>query len=488
MISLKNNNILNAKTIVFTSFAVIYMLISFVNHYMFRTNAHDYGIFNQALYDYAHFRFNNNSVIEPGFGNLLGDHFELLLMLISPLYYIFGGYTLLIVQIIAILLGGQGVYKYIQWISSNNKLALSASIHFFLFFGIFSALAFDFHNNVLGAMAVPWMFYYFKKENLKAFIIVTLIFLLSKENMGLWGFFIMSGIIVMYRKEKKKMIIASITAILSLIYFFVIVHYVIPAFGKPGAGYLHFRYSALGSNMGEAIATLFSKPLYAIGILFTNHEHLPKADWVKAELHLSLLFSGVLLLFLRPYYIWMILPIYGQKLFCDLDTYWGLGAHYNVEFIPIITIGAFSIISSFEASKTRRILAYSLLALTFAVTFRSFDNTFTWFSRQKQRVYQSPHYTREFSVSEAYKALKLIPSDAPVCAQDELLPHLCFREKAYLFPYIEDAEYIVVTMKGTYYPFETLEAFEKKVEELKGSTEWEVIYNENEMLIFKRTS
>lgn len=485
--NLQNNSKFNiAKISVFAFFALIYCTISFLNHYLFRTNAHDFGIYNQALYDYAHFRINNNTVIDPSFGNILSDHFELLMMIVSPLYYLFGSYTLLIVQVAAILIGGQGIFLYIKLISGNKRLALAASIQFFLFFGIYSSLAFDYHNNVVGSMAVPWIFYFIQKDKWKQTIFCLVLFLISKENMALWGFFIFTGLMIKFRKDSKKLKWCGIFAFLSIAYFLVMVKVVIPSIGKPGIGYLHFRYAALGNNMGEAMMTIITKPFYAFKLLFVNQLGIPAGNFVKTELHLSILISGGILLFYRPYYLFMLLPIYGQKMFCDYYQYWGLGFHYSVEFIPIITIGAFTIISEIEKQKIRRLLSYSMIVLTAAVTFRSCDNTFTYFNRQKQRFYQGPHYSRSFGIKETYDALKLIPADVPLCAQDEFVPHLCFREKIYVYPLVEDADYIVLNTDANFYPFETKKEFDTSIDTLRKSTEWENIYDKNMMQIFKR--
>ncbi len=481
--SFKKENIV--RTLVIFGFAVIYSIISFVNHYLFRTNAHDFGILNQSLYDYAHFRVNNNTVLDPNFGNILSDHFEILMIIFSPLYYIFGSYTLLIVQIIAIIIGGQGIYKFIELIS-NRKLAFAAMIQFFLFFGIYSALSFDYHNNVVGTMAVPWLFYFIHKEKWKQTIIIFTLFLLSKENMALWGFFIFIGLMIKYRKDRKKLMWSAILATVSIIYFIVIVKCVIPSLGKPGATYLHFRYSALGSNFGEALTTIVTKPVYTFKLLFVNQLGFAAGDYVKSELHIAVLLSGGILLFYRPYYLLMLLPIYGQKMFCDVYTYWGLSFHYSVEFLPIITVGAFTIISEINKEKTRRICAYLLIILTAAITFHSMDHTFTYFNREKQRFYQKPHYTRDFDVKETYNALKMIPENAAVCAQDEFVSHLCFREKIYLFPYITDASYIVVNSKANIYPFSKEKDYTQSVAKIDSSSVWVKIYDSNFMKIFKR--
>lgn len=69
-------------------FSLWYAAISFVNHHLLRTFAYDLGIKNQAIWDYAHFRWNYNSIMAELNGeiNVLANHFEPVIALFSPLY------------------------------------------------------------------------------------------------------------------------------------------------------------------------------------------------------------------------------------------------------------------------------------------------------------------------------------------------------------------------------------------------------------------
>jgi hypothetical protein len=60
-------------------------------------------------------------------------------------------------------------------------------IHFLAFFGIYGAFTFDFHSNVVAAMAIPWYgLALHKRRSTEAWL---LLFMLSaKENMGIWLF------------------------------------------------------------------------------------------------------------------------------------------------------------------------------------------------------------------------------------------------------------------------------------------------------------
>ena len=96
---------------VFTVAGVLYCLISLVNHYLFKTYSLDLGFYTHIMYDYAHVRIDDYFIFSRAPRSVLSDHFDLYLMLLSPLIYVFGSYTLLIVQIAGVLLGGWGVYK-----------------------------------------------------------------------------------------------------------------------------------------------------------------------------------------------------------------------------------------------------------------------------------------------------------------------------------------------------------------------------------------
>ena len=112
-------------------FALLYSIISFINHYLFRTYALDLGAYTNALFDYAHLQWNDSSVFKLKSENILASHFDLLLIAFSPFYLVFGTYTLLVFQILFIILGGLGVYAYFNNDNRNQKLALLATCYFF---------------------------------------------------------------------------------------------------------------------------------------------------------------------------------------------------------------------------------------------------------------------------------------------------------------------------------------------------------------------
>ena len=79
-------------------FTVLYTLISFINHYHFRTFALDLGLYTNASFKYAHFQMADSTMIKEYFEPILGGHFDLYLLFISPFTYVFGTYTLLLFE------------------------------------------------------------------------------------------------------------------------------------------------------------------------------------------------------------------------------------------------------------------------------------------------------------------------------------------------------------------------------------------------------
>jgi hypothetical protein len=115
-------------------FALVYGLIAFVNHYCFRTFALDLGVYTNALYDYAHGKWNDATLFKEQPRNLLSDHLDFTLIFLGPISHLLGQYTLQFAQICFVLLGGLGIYKFLLEKNVNSTLAFIGALHFFFVF------------------------------------------------------------------------------------------------------------------------------------------------------------------------------------------------------------------------------------------------------------------------------------------------------------------------------------------------------------------
>ncbi len=470
--------------IVLVCFGAIFASISFVNHFNFRTYGWDLGINQNAIFDYAHFRWNDCMIMQPSFDNVLADHFSLYPILISPFYWIFGSYTMLIFQWAAILFGGVGIYKFVLLIGSNKKLATIATAHFFCIWGIYSALSFDYHDNVVAAMFVPWFLYYYKKQvHLKSILFFILI-VISKENMALWAGFIGLGLSLRHalNKEWQQLKRSGALTVLAFLYFVLILKVVIPALSNTDGVYLHHSFNALGSNFGEVIVNIFRHPIHAFELLFENHSGDAFYDGIKAETYLALILAGGWALVFYPEYLLMILPILAQKMFNDLPIRWGISDHYSIEFVPIIVIGLYTFINELKSQKVK--LAGVMLGICFISTFKFMENrTSEYYKKDNTRFYAPVHWTRNFDVNDVHRVLSSIPDSLRVSAQAPLAPHLAFRDYIYHYPYKGDANCIaLLTAEENKYPFNEV-TYQEEIDRLMNSGEWSIFTKTAALLI-----
>jgi len=470
--------------IVIAFFAIIYSLISIVNHYCFRTYALDLGAYTNALYDYIRIQWNDSTVFREVGENLLADHFDLYLIIFSPLSLIFGSYTLLIVQIVFILLGGIGIYKYFLLSEKTSRYALSATIYFYLFFGVISALSFDYHSNTIAAALLPWFFYWMKKEKILACSMMLLAILVSKENISLWMAFVCLGLLIEYWKKPFWRYYLLLAFSFCILYFVLITMVVMPAISNKLA-YPHFHYSFLGSNPSEALLFLLEHPVESIKTLFINHTNHPDGDYVKLEFLLLLLVSGLYILVRKPAYFIMLIPLFFQKFYHDNISIWGISAQYSIEFTPVLAVGIFAAIAEIKGVLLRKILLVLSLGGCLLATVRIMDNTMMYTDKARIRIYQGMHYTRGYEVKKVHGALNMIPPGAIVSAQSPFVPHLALRDHIYQFPIIKDAEYIVISAREGSYPL-SKEAFVNEMDRLGASGDWEVLFGEDGFYIFRR--
>lgn len=463
---------------------MLYALISVINHYLFRTYALDLGAYTNAMYDYIHFQMNDSSVFKEVDENLLADHFDIYLILFSPFSLIWGSYTLLIIQIIFILSGGIGVYRFFGLFRHERNFGAIAMAYFYIFFGVFSAVSYDYHSNAISAAVLPWLFYYLNKRRLFISGLLILFMLISKENTSLWLSFISLGLLVNYRNDRSVRNFLIIALVVCISYFITITGFIMPWLSNNNS-YAHFNYSYLGTNAYEVVYHLFNHPIESFRVLFINHTGNPAGDYAKTEFHLILLFSGLPVLLFRPQYFLMLIPVYIQKLFNDNISIWGINAQYSIEFAPILAIGIFSVLQDMRKIRTARYIAVLTLLSATICTARMMDNTVLFFPKARIRFYQPIHYRRNYSVQKVHTMLSTIPRDAVVSAQSPFLPHLALRDRIYQFPTIKDAGYIVFSKKEDPYPIDK-ERFDSLTRQLEISGKWASEFNEDGFTILKK--
>ncbi len=470
-------------------FTILFCLESLVNHYLYRTCAYDLGIYNNMLYSYSHLKLNYTSLQQPLVNHAFGDHFEPIFLLLAPFYWVFGSYTLLIFQIVMIVLGGIGAMRYVQLYTQSNTAAIATLIHFYVMWGIYSALSFDFHNNVTGAMLVPWFMVNAHQKKWRHAAIIFTLMLISKENIALYTIFVCLGLAFHYHQTKAiRNVLYGFTTI-AAVYFIVVIKVIIPHFRPVDAVYLYEgAYQALGTSAEDMLKNVFLYPSKTFTLLFENPGFEPFYAGIKSELHFSVLVSGGIFMLYRPQFAVMLISVYAQKLFMNDPTRWGINNHYSIEFVPIIVLATAVFIHEKTSGKIKLILPFVIAAIAGFYTFTKLESRVSiWFDRTNLQFYRKEHYQAVEPVSALNQALANLPfteKDA-VAGQTLLVSRLCNRDSIYIYPNVNLANYIVLAPKLGKYPLND-STFQVSLDTLMNSQHWTMIQKTDVVLVFKR--
>jgi uncharacterized membrane protein len=272
------------------------------------------------------------------------------------------------------------------------------------------------------------------------------LFVIGKENMSLWLFFIVLGLMWDYRKDKQSLWHLTAYAVFSIAYFFIINMVVMPRLGGSGGGFA--RYAHLGDNYAEIAVGLLAHPLEAIKLMFTNTIGLPRYDGIKEEFYLCALTSGMLITFLKPNYLLMLVPLLAQKMLASDPNFWGISFQYSIEFVPVLVVSSFLVIVKLKKSQWRMALGLVLLLSTVLTTFYTIGVPKSTIMVDQLCVYQSRHYQqKDFDADYARELMEMIPEDAYVCAAPMFVPHMAFRRQIEDFSSTKNtqAEYVLIT-------------------------------------------
>lgn len=471
--------------VVFT-FGLIYSLVSLVNHFLFRTYALDLGLYNHAVYLFSRFTPAIYTLdITGNEMNFFATHWSPIVFLYVPFYYIFGSYTLLLIQVMALLAGGIGVYKYSQSKGLDSRISLLIIIFFYSIWGLFSALAFDFHNTVIAAMCLPWFIYFIERGKKLQSGIFFLLIISAQENMALWMIFILVALLVPICGQKKHMVrFKLILLIFSVVWFIVLIKMIIPGLLSEDVPGQLTRYSHLGASSGEILKNIVSDPINTLKLLFINTSGDPAYSGIKRELHIMMLLSGGLALFFRPRYLIMLLPLYGQKLFSTDYALWGINYHYSIELVPLLALSVTEAILLIKDKRWRfiSIIMVTLVTMTATITVTEKRQS-KWYNRTNARFYHPEHYRSPYNRREIMKGLDLVPENSIVSSSSELSPHLAKSAKIFHFPVVKDAEYIVLLKNAqSTYPLSTQE-YSDKIREIRASGKYSVGYESEDLVI-----
>jgi uncharacterized membrane protein len=471
-------------------FGLVFAAVSLVNHYNFRTYALDLGMTTHALREMAHLRAPVTTLLtDSAPTSFFAAHFTLIPVLVAPLYWLFGSWTLLLVQLAAVLLGGRGVWVFARGRGATPGEANLTLAFFYSLWGIYSALSYDYHDNVVGAMVLPWLLHWFGQRRWLPAALAFGLLLISKENMALLAAAVAAGAAWQYRSQPRLVGVALVAAAGALIYFSLITKWVMPALDFQHRPFQQMvRYRHLGTSLPNVVTNVLLHPQLLGQSLLLNITGDPAYDYIKVELWLVLLLSGGAALLWRPWYLLMLAPVLAQKLLSNDFGLWGINAQYSIEFAPLLALAVAEATRQLRTPVARRrylLLTLTLAALTTVTTL--YTRRSKWYSRENSNFLVRRHYRSPVRVAALHAALAHVPAGAALSAQSNLAPWLTDRTKLYHFPVLRDARYIALLQPPgeSTWPLNA-EQQTRQLARLRARPNIRVVYEDDQFILLER--
>ncbi|MBL7933803.1 MAG: DUF2079 domain-containing protein [Bacteroidia bacterium] len=480
-----------ALSLVFLLFGALHLHISLVDHYLYKTNCFDFGVYNFAFRDFAHFRISPCPLYHwEGDVTFLQDHFSLTLPLLSPLYWvmnpIFGTYSLLILQWLFVMFGGYATYKLILFKSHNFNLALSAVLVYFTIYCRFAAHNADCNLVIMGSAMVPVFYYFFEKRKIVPLIILFVFLILNREDVSLGIFFFCLMLFVIHRKNGRQRNLALYLALASAAAFIIMFAVIIPAVENPQRPYSLFNYAALGKTPKDAFFYVLSHPLETIKLLYTNTTGDPYFDGIKSKFYIVFFLSGGFMLLYRPVYLIALIPLVAKKMFNDDPVRWNVESYQGTEIASILPCFVFLTLNEIKPETIRRVLTTFVCIMTLEVTLYYMYRTHeTYYGVNRSNVFSEDLYKMSDDVRIIRKIVETFPDDASICTSGHITPHLAFRDNIRIFPGYANARYIFLEKHGSVFPI-TQELFDSELEKLRKNGQWVTIYDYPGVILLRR--
>src|SRR5260221_970485 len=299
----------------------------------FKATAFDLGNMDQVLWNTIHgrlFQFTNQAIDWYGPPTRLAFHFEPIILLLSLLYVFHADPRILLVfQTLALASGALPVFLLTRrYLRECPILAALMAMAFLLSPALLGVNIFDFHPV---ALATPLLLYAILALTYKRyvwFLIACVLAAACKEDVPLT--IAVFGILVIWKYKLPRLGITLMIG--SVLWSFLAFKVIMPHF-YPGvqANNFWYRYEALGSSPGAAIANILVHPW----VLFTTFFTLDRLYYLA-----GLVRSVGFLPLLAPEWLLPAIPALAENLLSTDPNLFSGVFHYNAAIIPFVMLAA----------------------------------------------------------------------------------------------------------------------------------------------------
>lgn len=419
--------------LLFLAYCAVFGTLSLLRHNSFHSGGYDLGIFDQAIWNSLNGRLLENTIMIDS-PSLLGHHWSPLLIGIVPLYALWSNVqALLIFQTFALASGSLPLY----WFARKRlgyPFALVIVALYFLYPALEYVNLFEFHEIALVTPLLAFALFFLLNQRLVPFLICLGLTLMLKEEMA----FVATAFGIYLFFVERRRALGVILAVGGLVWGYALISYLIPYFQGPDYGGTYFfveRYTYLGKTVSQIINNAVTKPW-----LVLEHLLLPQNIEFVLQLLVPLAFIPVIGIEIFA----LALPTLFYLLASDFPSQSSIHFQYTAPLIPFMffslvigiqRIARWRIFSRFELARVQTLILILVLASGIA-------NYFFQSPGPSSRSMDAQEFTATAHTQIGYQLLSMIPPNATVMADSNLVPHLSQRLTVYQTAVVPDLRQI----------------------------------------------
>ena len=252
------------------AFAAGMSALAVLQQQAFETGRFDVGNLTQAVWSTAHGRFLEMTDLQGDQFSRLGAHFDPLVALLAPLWWLWPSPDLLlVVQAVGVALGAVPVFLLARKHLGGEWSGLGFALVYLLYPPTQWLVVDDFHPVALATPLLLGAIWFLDEDRLLPFALCAGAACLTKEQVGLVVAMLGIWHAFAHGRRRAGLVIFVAGALVAVIATAVIIPHYAPGGGSPFAG----RYDAVGGSPAGIVKTAVLHPLRLLQIAFEAPRH-----------------------------------------------------------------------------------------------------------------------------------------------------------------------------------------------------------------------
>ena len=450
--------------------------LSILRHRAFNTGRFDLGNMVQAVWATAHGHFLQVTSLQGEQISRLASHFDPLLAVFGPLWWVWPSPNLLLVlQAAAIALGALPVSRLARKHLGSERSAVGFGLAYLLYPPVQWLTLNEFHPVALACPLLLFAFWYLDENRLLPFAAFALLAALAKEEIPL----VVAGFGAWYALSRRHRLTGGAILVLGVLGSALAVEVLVPHFNGTASSF-YSRYTEVGGSPGGILKTAFTHPLRLLETAFSARD----AHYLG---QLLVPLGGLWLL--APVALLAALPELALNLLSKTPTQTSIHFHYTAGLLPPLVVASVLGAAALARRRPRLVAPLGSFALALAVASNYHLGAIPFWGRLPggedfQTSYT--HVTEHDRIAE--RAVGLVPAGAVVSVTNSLGAHLSARRRVLSLPRLSDATWVAAD--------ETRAIYLDRISPLPSATAlvnlrrnpcWRLVFSDDGILLFRRT-